>query len=444
MNDMESAKPNSTRKYKVWKGNNRFLFGGRLIFGPDAASLLLSMFLIAAPSILFCYQIVRKIVKDKEYDSIQNEFDDHIHVLNFTALTTTIIIMTSDLIFLLLTSSRDPGIIPRNTNPPDSEDTFGVTTPSMEWISGRTPHLRLPRTKDVTVNGFTVKVKYCDTCMLYRPPRASHCSICNNCVQKFDHHCPWVGQCIGIRNYRFFFLFILTSTVLCVYVFTLSLLNILKERREHQYSLWKSVKKEVISLILIIYTFLTVWFVGGLTIFHTYLISTNQTTYENFRYRYDKKDNPYAKGIFGNFIDVFFSRIPPSMNDFRAWVFVEDMMETGCFTPNIETPVRSLKEKVDIEMGSKLQSGDHSSIPAILQNLDYTAVDCEELNEKSLAETDEANPFTEPNIDGKTQVNYIGDRQTVDGREEDHELKHSSSSSDDDDHHHNIGLTMKT
>ena len=99
------------------------------------------------------------------------------------------------LTFLLLTSARDPGIIPRNNRPPEVED--GASSAS-EWTGGQTP--KLPRTKDVIVNGISVKVKYCDTCMLYRPPRCSHCSICNNCVERFDHHCPWVGQCIRQVN----------------------------------------------------------------------------------------------------------------------------------------------------------------------------------------------------------------------------------------------------
>lgn len=95
------------------------------------------------------------------------------------------------LIFLVLTSGRDPGIVPRNLHPPEPE---GYD----ESIHTDAPQLRLPRTKDVHLNGVTFRLKYCNTCMLYRSPRCSHCSICNNCIERFDHHCPFIGQCIGL------------------------------------------------------------------------------------------------------------------------------------------------------------------------------------------------------------------------------------------------------
>ncbi|KAJ3684580.1 hypothetical protein LUZ61_013744 [Rhynchospora tenuis] len=381
---------NRRRLYQVWKGSNRFACGGRLIFGPDVGSIFLSMILITGPLIALCCQVITKITKTDA--SGQTNLSGN-HILGLPVLIVTVLLGIADLTFLLLTSSRDPGIVPRNSRPPEAEEVFDAASASTEWVNAASPHLRLPRTKDVIVNGYTVKVKYCDTCLLYRPPRTSHCSICNNCVQKFDHHCPWVGQCIGLRNYRFFYMFISTSTFLCFYVFILSWLNIIKERSNYHNSILKSMSGEVLSLILIVYTFIAVWFVGGLTVFHTYLMSTNQTTYENFRYRYDKKENPYNKGVLRNVREVFFSKMPPSLNNFRSWV-TEEMPEIVPITPHTAAAINNVatKEKLDLELGYKGGIAPNiPHIPTILQGLDYSAIE-NNLNLKE-REMDQPEPF---------------------------------------------------
>lgn len=40
----------------------------------------------------------------------------------------------------------------------------------------------------------------CHTCKTVRPVRSKHCRQCDKCVDHFDHHCPWIDNCVGIKN----------------------------------------------------------------------------------------------------------------------------------------------------------------------------------------------------------------------------------------------------
>ena len=50
--------------------------------------------------------------------------------------------------------------------------------------------------------------KYCHRCNLVKPHRAHHCSQCRRCHLKMDHHCPWIGGCVGTYNHKFFVMFL--------------------------------------------------------------------------------------------------------------------------------------------------------------------------------------------------------------------------------------------
>jgi palmitoyltransferase len=60
--------------------------------------------------------------------------------------------------------------------------------------------------------------RWCDICKIAKPDRCHHCSECDKCVLRMDHHCPWVGNCIGYSNHKFFYLFILYASMAALWV----------------------------------------------------------------------------------------------------------------------------------------------------------------------------------------------------------------------------------
>ncbi|EOA29157.1 hypothetical protein CARUB_v10025425mg [Capsella rubella] len=382
------------RIYQLWPGNNKFYCGGRLVFGPDASSLLLSTAMIGGPALTFCIRMAFMI--GKRYP-----------LFHSLVLLGALLLTVLDFTFLFLTSSRDPGIIPRNKEAPEAEG-YDMVTQSSEWVNNKLGNTKIPRTKDILVNGYTVKVKFCDTCLLYRPPRASHCSICNNCVQRFDHHCPWVGQCIALRNYPYFICFISTSTFLCLYVFVFSWVSMLEV---HGKMLLMVITNDFVFVVLILYCFVVVWFVGGLTVFHLYLICTNQTTYENFRYRYDKKENPYGKGLFKNLYELFFARIPPPMINFRDWAPDEADVEVGSIASELDRTFGPRGDKYDMEM--EIGGCRNSKGGLRLQTLEYDNSNIEETVKKKGFGEGTTETFCIPGIQ---EPSYITRNSSVDVR----------------------------
>lgn len=203
-------------------------------------------------------------------------------------------------------------------------------------------HSNRPMTCDYQINGYTVTVKWCTTCNHYRPPRCSHCAVCDSCVDKFDHHCPWVGTCIGRRNYRYFLTFVYTTALLDLWVFGWSLANLITNSQRNGWSFGDAIADQPASLAMMIYSFLAIWFIGGLTGLHCFLCSSNQTTYEHFRSRYSGMANPYNVGCCGNVHEVFCMPMPPRHGPIPLPPFAYNNYHTGG----------------DVEMGMVMNGGE--------------------------------------------------------------------------------------
>lgn len=113
-------------------------------------------------------------------------------------------------IFMVKVASIDPGYHLRNEN----------------YFKTKTTKIQFKPMIKIVKNGLIRKLKYCDTCYIYRPPKTSHCKYCDNCVGGFDHHCLWLGNCIGELNYKYFIWFLFFIVILDGFTIIVSLYTI--------------------------------------------------------------------------------------------------------------------------------------------------------------------------------------------------------------------------
>ena len=70
---------------------------------------------------------------------------------------------------------------------------------------------------------------FCPYCLVKNKFRSKHCLICQQCVDEFDHHCFWVGNCIGKKNYTLFFIFLIYILLNTLFIMGLNIYYLVTE-----------------------------------------------------------------------------------------------------------------------------------------------------------------------------------------------------------------------
>ncbi|GAA6021109.1 hypothetical protein JCM11491_004419 [Sporobolomyces phaffii] len=135
---------------------------------------------------------------------------------------------------------------------------------------------------------------------IVRPYRSHRCRHCAAIVLRMDHHCPWVGTCVGARNYKYFYNFLQASTLYTLFVFltlviaqTLPLGSFEPPRRPYP-----GVDGQQVAIIALSFLFLS--FTASLWAAHTRLIGRNMTTIEEIALnRMRQKERNALQSVYG-------------------------------------------------------------------------------------------------------------------------------------------------
>jgi len=131
-------------------------------------------------------------------------------------------------------------------------------------------------------------IRYCEKCRCIKPDRSHHCSVCEDCTLKMDHHCPWVNNCVGFHNYKFFLLFLGYALIYCIWIaattarfFILVWIYRVEEGGEEEEDSLGAARYHLLSVFFVSILFSIS--VSSLFWYHLWLLVHNRSTLEQFR-----------------------------------------------------------------------------------------------------------------------------------------------------------------
>ncbi|XP_064405168.1 palmitoyltransferase ZDHHC9-like isoform X1 [Halichondria panicea] len=331
----------TVRKYERFRGNNRFFCCGYLISARQIGIMVFVAILLVIVFALFLAFDSRFLIAN-------------VYPIGVGAIFPIIAAfgLFYSMAFLLKTGCTDPGIIPR------------AKTDELDYQLRQADDVikqGTARYMTITVKGEQQKLKWCATCEIWRPPRASHCGLCNNCYEHFDHHCPWVGNCVAKRNYRYFYLFLVSVFCMCIYGMGCNVAVIVLASKMTNFG--DALKTYPASVIEFAICGLGAVAVSGLACMHTWLIATMQTTNEDIKGTFNPRrqgrdvSNPYTqRNCCKNFLLVICGPFQPSLIDRRGVVDLdeEDAAERSDYGSTAGTVVHSTAVPgIPIESSSK-------------------------------------------------------------------------------------------